>query len=137
MRGWTASWRDTRGRGNPKSVARWHGARVGDQPRDLGNLGTDPVVADLVIDALATWRIVRFIQRDSLIEEPREELINRYGHLKISELLTCPWCLSPHAAMLVLLGRRFAPKTTAMIVRALAYSAVTGVLTGVVDKLEE
>ena len=95
------------------------------------------MVADLVIDALATWRIVRFIQRDSLIEKPREELINRYGHLKISELLTCPWCLSPYVAAGVVIARATTPRLWGMIARGLAFSAGAGVITGLVDQLDQ
>lgn len=95
------------------------------------------MVADLVIDALAVWRIVRFIQRDSLIEEPREELINRYGHLKISELLTCPWCAGIWVAAGVVLARQVAPRLWGKIAQGLAFSAGAGVITGLVDRLEE
>lgn len=95
------------------------------------------MVADLVIDALATWRIVRFIQRDSLIEEPREELINRYGHLKISELLTCPWCLGIWVAAGVVGARATTPRLWGMIARGLAFSAGAGVITGLVDQLDD
>lgn len=137
MGGWTAQVRRARGRGDQARVARWHGARVGDQSRDLGDLGTDPVVVDLVIDAIAVWRVVRFVQRDTLIEKQREQLINRWGHLKITELLTCPWCLSPYVAAGAVLARHRAPRVWGMIARTLAFSAGAGVITGLVDQLEE
>jgi len=95
------------------------------------------VVADLVTDSLAVWRIVRFIQRDSLIEEPREAVINRWGHLKITELLTCPWCLSIWVAAGVVLARAAAPRVWGMIARGLAFSAGAGVITGLVDQLDD
>jgi hypothetical protein len=95
------------------------------------------VVADLVIDAVAVWRIVRFVQRDSLVERQREELINRYGHLKIAELLTCPWCLSIWVGAAVVLARAGAPRLWGMIARGLAFSAGAGVITGLVDKLDD
>lgn len=90
-----------------------------------------------MLDALAVWRIVRFIQRDSLIEEPREALINRYGHLKISELLTCPWCLGIWVAAGVVGARAVAPRVWGMIARGLAFSAGAGVITGLVDQLDD
>lgn len=95
------------------------------------------MVADLVTDSLAVWRIVRFIQRDSLIEEPREAVINRWGHLKITELLTCPWCLSIWVAAGVVLARAAAPRVWGMIARGLAFSAGAGVITGLVDQLDD
>lgn len=92
---------------------------------------------DDVLDALAVWRIVRFVQRDSLVEEPREALINRYGHLKIAELLTCPWCLSIWVAAGVVLARAAAPRVWGMIARGLAFSAGAGVITDLVDQLDD
>jgi hypothetical protein len=38
--------------------------------------------------------------------------------------------------MLVLIGHKVAPRLTRFITYALAYSAVAGVLTGVVDRME-
>ena len=90
-----------------------------------------------MIDAVAVFRIVWFIQRDSLIEKQREQVINRYGHLKAIELLQCPWCLSPYIAAGVLLARAVAPRLWGKIARALAFSAGTGVITGLVDKLDD
>lgn len=90
-----------------------------------------------MLDALAVWRIVRFVQRDSLIERQREDLINRYGHLKIMELVTCPWCLSIWVGAAVVLARATAPRLWGMIARGLAFSAGAGVITGLVDKLDD
>lgn len=90
-----------------------------------------------VLDALAVWRIVRFVQRDSLIEEPREAMINRWGHLKIMELVTCPWCLSIWVAAGVVLARAVAPRLWGKIARGLAFSAGAGVITGLVDQLDD
>lgn len=90
-----------------------------------------------MLDALAVWRIVRFVQRDSLVEELREALINRYGHLKIAELLTCPWCLSIWVAAGVVIARAAAPRVWGMIARGLAFSAGAGVITGLVDQLDD
>lgn len=90
-----------------------------------------------MLDAVAVYRIVRFIQRDSLIETQREWVINRYGHLKITELATCPWCLSIWVAAGVVTARHVAPRLWGMIARGLAFSAGAGVITGLVDKLDD
>lgn len=95
------------------------------------------MVAELVIDAIAVWRIVRFVQRDSLIEKQREQMINRWGHLKIIELLTCPWCLSIWVGAAVVIARAAAPRLWGKIARGLAFSAGAGVITGLVDKLDD
>lgn len=94
-------------------------------------------MSEQVVDALAVFRIVRFLQRDSLIEQQREQLINRYGHLKATELLTCPWCLSIWVAAGVVLARGAAPRLWGKIAAGLAFSAGAGVITGLVDRLDD
>lgn len=90
-------------------------------------------------DLLAVWRIVRFIQRDSLIETQREWVINNWGggHLRLGELLQCPWCLSIWVAAGVVAARRLAPRVWGMVARGLAFSAGAGVITGLVDQLDD
>ena len=96
-------------------------------------------MTDDVLDAIAVWRIVRFVQRDSLIEKQREWVINNWGggYLRLGELLQCPWCLSIWVAAGVVITRRLAPRLWGMIARGLAFSAGAGVITGLVDKLDD
>jgi len=49
---------------------------------------------DLVLIVAATWRLVRLIQRDSILDVPRDWLYDRLPDGKLTTLLMCPWCLS-------------------------------------------
>jgi hypothetical protein len=111
---------------------------VGPDPAGLDRRAGSDVTED-VLDALAVYRIVRFIQRDSLIETQREQVINRWGggHLRLGELLQCPWCLSIWVAAGVVIARAGAPRVWGKIARGLAFSAGAGVITGLVDQLDD
>lgn len=92
-----------------------------------------------MLDAIAVYRIVRFVQRDTLIETQREYVINNWGggHLRLGELLQCSWCLSIWVAAGVVLARAAAPRVWGMIARGLAFSAGAGVITALVDQLDD
>lgn len=92
-----------------------------------------------MLDAIAVFRIVWFLQRDSLIDRQRETIINRYGggYLRLGELLQCPWCLSIWVGAGVVIARAAAPRVWGMIARGLAFSAGAGVITGLVDRLDD
>jgi len=47
----------------------------------------------LVIVALAVARVTRFVIDDTIIDRPRNFVLDHVP-AKIEELLTCPWCLS-------------------------------------------
>lgn len=93
---------------------------------------------DAVIEALAVYRATRLLQQDDLPPLPqlREQLMERYGASPWSALLDCPWCLSPHLAVMLLICKRIAPGLTRLLTRALAASAVTGILSGLVKYLD-
>lgn len=70
----------------------------------------------ILIMALVTWRVARFIALDSLIEEIRDPVLSwldrpgRFTFLrnKVADLLGCPWCLSIWiSAAVVFLTRQF------------------------------
>lgn len=84
----------------------------------------------------AVYRIVRLIQTDTIFETQREQLIVKYGHLKIIELLTCPWCLSVHVGAAVALVRAAAPRIWGIAAAGLASSAGASVITSLVERLE-
>lgn len=91
---------------------------------------------DLLLDTLATYRITRLLTTDDLLSEPREALVEwseRRGRhellrLKVGTLATCPWCLSAWCGLLVVALRRFAPRSWDPLAKALAFSAVTGLV---------
>jgi hypothetical protein len=86
---------------------------------------------DLVLDALAVFRLSRLIVADSILDEPRGKLLvhlESNGHSKLAYLIGCPWCISFHTAIFVVCARRLGPKAWSPIAKVLAASAVTGLL---------
>lgn len=62
-------------------------------------------VTEYLLDALATWRLVRLISRDDITEPVRSAFIDwtlRTDHRKLRTLIQCPHCLSIHCAAFVL-----------------------------------
>lgn len=94
----------------------------------------------LLTDALATYRAQKLVRDDKITEPLRERVVNRYGSPEdsyLSYLITCPWCLSMYAGALLALGRIVAPRTTDAVSRALALSAVAGLLAEREDAVSE
>lgn len=93
-------------------------------------------LADLVVDALATHRIVRLVQRDTLppIARARGHLLATHPHHPLVELLICPWCASIHAAALTQVLRLAAPRAWRVLGVVLAASSVAGFLTELEDR---
>jgi hypothetical protein len=91
-------------------------------------------VKDLVVTSLATYRLTKLVIDDEILREPREILLSRlYASdsalaQKAAYLLTCPWCVSIWAGGGLLLLKHVAPGAYQLIARALAASAVTGLL---------
>lgn len=88
-------------------------------------------LADLALDALATHRIVRLVQRDTLppVSRARGALLATYPHHPLVELLVCPWCASVHVAALTQAARVLAPRWWPRIAAALAASTLASLLT--------
>jgi hypothetical protein len=90
----------------------------------------------LLVDALATYRITRLLQEDSLPPLPklRETILDQYGDHSAADLVTCPWCLSPWVAAAVLVARRKFPTGWSFLSEVLAISAAVGLLTVSLEK---
>lgn len=97
-------------------------------------MGPRPV--DVGVDALAVYRITRLLQVDSITEPLRAKVLARWGGHKYAALIDCPWCLSVWIAGGVLLARSVSPRTWDLIARAMAFSAVTGLITETVERME-
>jgi Protein of unknown function (DUF1360). len=95
-------------------------------------------VASVAIDALATYRLTRLLQQDTLppLLAIRDRLMARYGASPWSELLNCPWCLSVWLGAVVAVLRRVCPRLWGLAAHALAASAVTGLLSQVSAELD-
>lgn len=95
-----------------------------------------------IVDALAVYRLTRFVTVDHLFEPAREriqkeikqahhaKLISVHTRDKLEYLLTCQWCMSIWIATLVLLASRYTPKLWNPISKMLAFSATAGFLSG-------
>jgi hypothetical protein len=84
---------------------------------------------DLLIDALATYRLMKLVRDDRITAPFRETVIERQGppeQSKASYLISCPWCLSIYFGAAVSLGRRRWPRATDLAARTFALSALTG-----------
>lgn len=93
-----------------------------------------------LVDAAATYRLVRLYQVDSITEPIRnrvDDWLLKRGHHKALELSQCPHCLSVWVAAGVVVARAASPRVWDMIARGLAFSAVTGVVTEVMDRLDQ
>jgi hypothetical protein len=81
--------------------------------------------------ALATYRLTRLVIDDKITEGPREWIFAKFGDpsvSKISYLFSCPHCVSVYTGLAVSLGDTVFPRTTRVLTRALAFSAVTGMI---------
>lgn len=87
-------------------------------------------LADLAIDALATYRLTKLIRDDKIFEDLRNKVFEHHPPetTKTGYLLTCPWCLSIYFGSAVALGRIVAPSKWRIVARALALSALTGIM---------
>ncbi|TWG96358.1 uncharacterized protein DUF1360 [Nocardioides sp. J9] len=93
-------------------------------------MSTRPHAAtDLLVDGLATYRLMRLVRDDRVAEPLRSTVHERYGDVedsKVAYLLQCPWCLSIwFGAGLALLRHRW-PRAADLLSRTLALSAMTG-----------
>lgn len=84
-----------------------------------------------VVDVLAVFRLTKLIGEDAFppFAIPREKLLDRLGpDSSFAYLITCPWCISPYIAAVAMAARRYLPGPWSVVARALAASAVAGVL---------
>jgi hypothetical protein len=104
---------------------------------------------ELVVDALATYRLTRLATADVISEPARMALIRRAGATpppgeddlsaqevveglsdppKLATLITCRWCAGMWIAAGVAVARRLAPEAWEPVSRALALSATAVLL---------
>ena len=90
----------------------------------------------LLIDGLATYRLVKLVRDDRITEPVRQAVEERQGppeRSKVTYLLDCPWCLSFYFGTALTLGRRRWPVATAIVARSFALSAMTGIASQQLD----
>lgn len=99
---------------------------------------------DLVIDAAATYRLVRLVTEDTF--PPVQALRNRIVEAHTTyddqgvgdpdnwaELVECPWCASWWIALGVVAARRLAPRFWDPVARGLSFSLVSGLIASKID----
>src|SRR5690606_29799505 len=84
---------------------------------------------EVAVDALATHRLVRLLQRDTLppVARARERVIAE-GPEWAADLADCPWCLGVWVAAGVVAAREVAPRQWGVIARVLAMSSVAALV---------
>ncbi|WP_187366756.1 DUF1360 domain-containing protein [Nocardioides dongxiaopingii] len=83
----------------------------------------------LLVDALATYRLVKLVKDDKIAEPVRDRVVEAQGppdRSKVSYLVHCPWCLSIYFGAAVTLARHRWPGPTALVSRSLALSSMAG-----------
>jgi hypothetical protein len=91
----------------------------------------------LMIDMLASYRMVKLVRDDRVFEPVRLHVLDRHGppeRSRLSYLMACPWCLSFYAGAALTLGRARWPRATEAVARVLAISALTGIASQYLDQ---
>lgn len=91
---------------------------------------------DLLVDAVATYRLTRLVVQDDITAPLRAKVrhaamrqIDSPGIAsKIDTLISCPWCVSMWIAGGVYVARRAAPRAWAPLAAILVCSATSGLL---------
>lgn len=88
---------------------------------------------NLVVSALATYRLTKLIVSDEITRDLREKVFEKFGNPdqnKVAYLASCPHCVSVYAGAAVSLARMIGPdsRIVAAGIEALALSAVTGIM---------
>lgn len=94
-------------------------------------------MTDIAIDTLAAYRLTRLIQTDTFpVSIAVREFVRKNGSDTLLEMMECPWCLGFWVSAGVASARAVAPRQWSFLAKALATSAVVGVLANAVAHLE-
>lgn len=87
-------------------------------------------ILSLLLDIIAVYRITKLIIDDEILHEFREKVWEKYPpeSTKIGYLITCPWCTSIWAGIVIFTLRKIDPNFTDYLSSILTASAVTGEL---------
>lgn len=87
--------------------------------------------ATVVVDGLATARLVRLAQRDTITEPFRDRFVEacRVAEMRRPvELLDCPWCLAVWVAAGATALRALTPRLWAVAATTLAAAEIAGLI---------
>jgi hypothetical protein len=83
----------------------------------------------LVLDALAVYRLTRFVTDDHLPFGPvRDAVRDRWPQSLVAEWMECPWCAGIGMGSLVLVLHHVGSRWWPGVAAVLAFSAITGLL---------
>jgi hypothetical protein len=92
-------------------------------------------LVELIVLALAVYRLCRLIIEDAVTEPLREAVWRRYKpDGGIGYLITCYWCTGFWTSSLVVLAYIIVPVPTMVAALVLALSAVAGIIAARVDR---
>ncbi len=107
-----------------------------------------PALALLAVDFLACYRLTRLVVEDTFppVKVVRDAIVRRHTTVRaitaggtieephaLAELVQCPWCASFWLAALVVVARWNVPGWWTPVAVVLALSAVSGIVSGLVD----
>lgn len=94
----------------------------------------EPTLIQLILLALATYRLARLFTIDVIFEPLRERIWKRKGPETLTGyLFTCVWCMSIWFASLLTIWYTIDSATAVLFCIPLALSAVAGIITARVD----
>lgn len=97
----------------------------------------------LALDALAVYRLTRLVVADTITARAREAIAGRRpGHSRdlsgmrivvvarprLAALISCPWCVSPYLAAVVVVCQALIPALWIYPAAVLAFSAAAGLI---------
>lgn len=87
---------------------------------------------DLLVDALAAYRLTRLLQRDDITARQRMQIRRLVAHGWLPDwaetLMGCPWCLGFWISCSVVLARHLAPRRWSSAASVLSLSALVGMI---------
>lgn len=84
---------------------------------------------ELIVDAVAVFRLTKLVTEDVITQDIRDFIFKKTPRgSKLRVLITCGWCSSFWAAVVIVALRRAHPASADIVSTTLALSAATGVL---------
>lgn len=90
---------------------------------------------ELLVLALAAYRLTRFLVEDHLFEGVREFIWKRWNPgTKLGYLFTCYWCMGFWMSSFIVAGYILIPSVMFIVALVLALSAAVGIISKIVDR---
>lgn len=90
---------------------------------------------ELVILILGVYRLTRLVVQDTILEQVRDWIWNRWGYDRgIGYLISCYWCTGFWFASLAVILYTIVPVPTLAVMLVLAISAAVGIIAARMDR---